>query len=148
MKTDGTPSGITVKGPPQWATICLRRLCRATGFHKGVGLAVQVDGWPDQVGATHNPDGYLWKPHDPTDPCIIVLPEWAEDSEKWRSVICHEFVHVLFDGVDRFVASTLADEEAILSYKAEVELALLPFVVLAMIGEKWGAEFIPDEEAA
>jgi hypothetical protein len=95
MKTDGTPSGITVKGPPQWATICLRRLCRATGFHKGVGLAVQVDGWPDQVGATHNPDGYLWKPHDPTDPCIIVLPEWAEDSEKWRSVICHEFVHVL-----------------------------------------------------
>lgn len=132
---------------PQWAMACVVRLCMATGYGGPIAMATYTGEWPKRVGVTDNPNSYLWKPHDPTEPCVIILPPEAEDAPKWTSVICHEFIHVLYDKADRFVRKNLPESEHD-EFMELVEEAVRFVTPLAWWAQESKVEFVPDGEGA
>jgi hypothetical protein len=145
MLTKADLSNATWIEPSEWMKESLRRLCVATGYKGAVGLAVLQGEWPNRIGVTNNPDGGLWRPHNPAMPYVILLPERAEESDKWKTVICHEFVHLLMSPVDEYVDSLLSDQQRE-QYKLRVEAAMKPLMLIAMITQVVNVEWIEDEE--
>lgn len=130
--------------PPGWMANCLERLCKATGYRGAVGIAVLEGAWPERVGVTDQPHGFVWK-HQDSSLKLIILPKWAEESDKWKSLICHEFVHVLMASIDEYVRSLLSDEQ-VEEYMRRVEAAMKPLSLIAMITQVVNVEWVEDGE--
>lgn len=146
MITKADLTDVEFVSPPEWMASCLERLCRATGYKGTVGIAVLEGQWPARAGVTDRPDGVLWKSHE-LELSVILLPSWAENSDKWKTVICHEFVHVMMAPIDDYVRSLLADEQQE-EYMRRVEDAMKPLMVIAMITLAVKVEWVEDGERA
>lgn len=141
MLTKADLSNSEFIAPQPWMAKCLERLCLATGYKATAGIAMLEGEWPTRVGVTDQPDGFVWKPHDPSLPFVIVLPPWAEESDKWKTLICHEFVHLLMAPIDEYVFSLLSDEQRE-EYMVRVEAAMKPLMLLAMITQVVNVEWV------
>lgn len=141
MLTRADLSNVEFIPPQPWMLTCIKRLCIATGYNGNAGIAMLEGEWPTRVGVTDQPHGFVWKSHDPTVPNVIVLPQWAEESDKWKTLICHEFVHLLMAPIDEYVFSLLSDEQRE-EYMVRVEAAMKPLMLLAMITQVVNVEWV------
>lgn len=110
---DKLPDGWRVA--PLWALIYVGRMAALCQMRGALRVVVAPDAWFDEVGG--GVDGVFFCPNV-GERYWIAIRESAEEGDRWRDVLAHEFAHCLHSQVDQAVQAMGVDMSA---YVAAVE---------------------------
>ena len=134
---------IVIRQAPQAIRDYLAKLVKVVGYTEPVEVAVIANAdMPKRMGVTDNPHGFLRL--EPGRVPLIVMSDAYVDDERWRSLIAHEFLHLLRWTTDEWVLRRLPGHEHEI-YMRLVENTMKPLSILLMVGGMMNVEWVNEE---
>lgn len=136
-------SEITIRPAPAALSAYLAKLLKVCGYTEPVEVVViAASDMPARVGVTDDPHGFLHI--EPGKVPLIVVSDAYVDDPRWKSLVAHEFLHLLRWTADWWVLQRLPSDEHEF-YMRLVENIMKPLAILLMVGEMFGAEWVDEE---